>query len=79
MSSQNAITVRVSEDYRKEIDAIALKEGKSVNEVINNFLKIGSLVSKYVDQNSQVIVKHAKGFNENEQILLPVHEMRKRA
>lgn len=79
MSSQNAITVRISEDYRKEIDAIAIREGKTLNEVINNFLKIGSLMSKYVDQDSQVIVKHAKGFNENEQILLPVYEMRRRA
>jgi hypothetical protein len=79
MSSQNAITVRVSDDYRKEIDAIALREGKSINEVINNFLKIGSLVSKYVDQDSQVIVKHAKGFDDNEQVLLPIYEMRKRA
>lgn len=72
---QHTITVSVSEDYLPELNAIALKEGKTLEEVIHDVLRIGCMVSRYVGPESQVIVNRAKGFDDNAQVLLPVHGM----
>ncbi len=73
----NAFTVRVSDSFKKELEDYSNKRNISVSEAINDLLKVGTLMNRYVDKDTQVILKKAKGFKDDEQLILPVSELQK--
>jgi hypothetical protein len=75
----NAFTVRVSDSFKNELEEYSKKRKISVSEAISDLLKVGTLMNRYVDKDTQVILKKAKGFKEDEQLILPVSELQKQA
>lgn len=65
------VTFRLSEEAKDRLSRRAKEEKKSISEIINELLKFGELVNEYTDDNSQIIIKNPKGFDANEQVIIP--------
>ena len=70
----STFTLRMDDNFKAQLEKIAEERGQSVNQLIINYLHLGRLIDAYTDSDSQVLIKDAKGFK-NEQVIVPVKEV----
>jgi len=70
----STFTLRMDDNFKAQLEKIAEERGQSVNQLIINYLHLGLLIDAYTDADSQVLIKNAKGFK-NEQVIVPVKEV----
>jgi uncharacterized protein (DUF1778 family) len=69
------LALRVNPDFKAKLRAIAKAQNKSLNQVAYNILTAGVLLEDLVDQESQVIIRKAKGYEENQEVIVPMQEI----
>ena len=68
-------SLRIDNDLKARLEKRAKESNKSLNQLLVEYINIGRTLDKYVDKDSQVLVKHATGFAPDQPILIPVSEM----
>jgi plasmid stability protein len=73
--STERITLRISDSFKKKLEARAAVHNKSVNQTIYELLTVGSLMDELVDEDSKVVVRHAKGFKPDQEVIVPIQQL----
>ncbi|MEO1133277.1 MAG: DUF6364 family protein [Cyanobacteria bacterium J06639_1] len=63
--------LRLDETLKNQLQAHAERRGKSLNQLLSDYLQYSSLLDKLTDENSQVVIKRAKGYDENQEVVVP--------
>ena len=65
----------MDDNFKSQLDALAKEKGKSVNELIINYLRLGKMVDHYTDKSSIVSIRGAVGFEKDQPVIVPVKEI----
>lgn len=65
------ISLRLNDDFKKKIEAKAREKNKSMNQLINELLTFSSLIEELTDENSKIVIRDAKGFNSEQEVVVP--------
>lgn len=65
------VTIRLNENFQAKVAAKAAQQKKSLNAVINEMLAFGSLVDDLTDDQSQIVIRKAKGYEANQEVVVP--------
>jgi hypothetical protein len=68
-------SLRIDDSLKAVLEARAKKSGKSLNQLLIDYITIGRTLDKYIDKNSEVLIKRAKGIEPNQPIILPVADI----
>lgn len=69
-----AFNLRMDNDFKAALEKIAKQKDVSVNQLIVNYLRLGKMIDSYTIEDSQVMIKNAKGFPD-ETVIVPVQEI----
>lgn len=69
-----AFNLRMDDNFKITLEKLAKEKGKSVNELINNYLRLGKLIDSYTMDQSQFLIKDAKGYPD-ETVIVPVQDI----
>lgn len=70
-----SFTLRLDDTFKGELEKMAKRKNQSVNELIVNYLRLGKMFDFYTTEDSQVLIRNAKGFDKGEQIVVPIKEI----
>jgi hypothetical protein len=62
----------ISAEILDILQAKAKNEGKSLDQLISEFVDFGILVETLTDQNSKVVIRKPKGVDEAKELIIPL-------
>lgn len=70
----STFSLRIDDNLKERLQKIAEDRRLSLNALLVDYIQLGGTLANYVDGDSQVTIKDAKGFK-GETVLLPVQQM----
>ena len=72
----NTFTLRLPQDTKEKLEKTAKTRGKSVSQVIQDYLDVGFMLDKYTKNDSEVIVSNPAGTSDpDKDVILPVRDL----
>jgi hypothetical protein len=71
----SSYSLRMDDVLKSTLEKRAKETGKSLNQLLVDYINLARTMDKYVSPESQVLIKRAKGFDADQPILIPVSEM----
>ncbi len=64
-------TLRLNDEFMKKIETRAKQKNKSRNQLITELLTFGSLIEDLTDDDSKIVIRHAKGYEAHQEVIVP--------
>lgn len=62
--------IQLSDTIKEELETLSLLKGVSIDKIINNIFRVGLIVQKNIDNESNVLITQPKN-NKNQVIVVP--------
>lgn len=67
-----SFNLTIPQDNLAVLQSKAKKEGKSLEQLISELVDFGILVETLTDQDSKIVIRKAKGVEENKELIIPL-------